>query len=177
MGTIRCELFAGEEVVYSKDVGSPRPFLNPSGQPSSSSQGSSQDASQEMLQEAFEEASQDVVKDESREELNISMEESEALAVASSIIDDAAGSIENEDDSNNAVCVRLCSLIKAQLVKAHAEVTRRYGGQQLPMTLSDAANSVSPGSIPGEEGEAVTPVAPCTPTSPGTYHIFFPFVN
>lgn len=128
-----------------------------------------------MLQEAFEEVSQDVsqdaVKDESREELNTSMEESEALAVASPIIDDAAGSVENEDDSNNAVCVRLCSLIKAQLVKAHAEVTRRYGGQQLPMTLSDAANSVSPGSMPGEEGEAVTPVVPCTPTSPGTHNI------
>lgn len=32
---------------------------------------------------------------------------------------------------NLHVCVKLCSLIKAQLVQAHAEVTRRFGGNQV----------------------------------------------
>nr|CAD7596442.1 unnamed protein product [Timema genevievae] len=46
--------------------------------------------------------------------------------------------------SNSHVCVKLCSLIKAQLVKAHSEVTRRFGGNQGQMTLSDAFNTHSP---------------------------------
>lgn len=46
--------------------------------------------------------------------------------------------------SNSHVCVKLCSLIKAQLVKAHGEVTRRFGGNQGIMTLSDAFNTRSP---------------------------------
>lgn len=46
--------------------------------------------------------------------------------------------------SNSHVCVKLCSLIKAQLVKAHGEVTRRFGGNQGLMTLSDAFNTRSP---------------------------------
>jgi hypothetical protein len=46
--------------------------------------------------------------------------------------------------SNSHVCVKLCSLIKAQLVKAHGEVTRRFGGNQALMTLSDAFNTRSP---------------------------------
>lgn len=46
--------------------------------------------------------------------------------------------------SNSHVCVKLCSLIKAQLVKAHGEVTRRFGGSQGLMTLSDAFNTRSP---------------------------------
>lgn len=46
--------------------------------------------------------------------------------------------------SNSHVCVKLCSLIKAQLVKAHGEVTRRFGGNQGLMTLSDAFNTHFP---------------------------------
>jgi hypothetical protein len=46
--------------------------------------------------------------------------------------------------SNSHVCVKLCSLIKAQLVKAHGEVTRRFGGNQGLITLSDAFNTRSP---------------------------------
>jgi hypothetical protein len=46
--------------------------------------------------------------------------------------------------SSSHVCVKLCSLIKAQLVKAHGEVTRRFGGNQGLMTLSDAFNTRSP---------------------------------
>ncbi|KAK9500379.1 hypothetical protein O3M35_001657 [Rhynocoris fuscipes] len=42
----------------------------------------------------------------------------------------------------NNVCVRLCSLLLGQLVKAHAEVIRRFGGNSGSMT--EAANSVSP---------------------------------
>uniref|UniRef100_A0A0V0G6I3 Putative ubiquitin-conjugating enzyme e2 o-like isoform x1 n=1 Tax=Triatoma dimidiata TaxID=72491 RepID=A0A0V0G6I3_TRIDM len=40
------------------------------------------------------------------------------------------------------VCVRLCSLLLGQLVKAHAEVIRRFGGNS--GSMSEAANSVSP---------------------------------
>ncbi|XP_067005905.2 (E3-independent) E2 ubiquitin-conjugating enzyme UBE2O [Anabrus simplex] len=51
--------------------------------------------------------------------------------------------------SNSHVCVKLCSLIKAQLVKAHAEVTRRFGGNQgltgLRDALSDTGNVRSSG--------------------------------
>ena len=42
---------------------------------------------------------------------------------------------------HSMVCVRLCSLIKAQLVEAHAEVTRRFGGGAQHMKLSDAVKS------------------------------------
>jgi hypothetical protein len=65
--------------------------------------------------------------------------------------------------SNSHVCVKLCSLIKAQLVKAHGEVTRRFGGNQGLMTLSDAFNTRSPvdngsnkdGSVAEEEQQKV----------------------
>ncbi|XP_001602772.2 (E3-independent) E2 ubiquitin-conjugating enzyme UBE2O [Nasonia vitripennis] len=40
------------------------------------------------------------------------------------------------------VCVKLCNLIKAQLVLAHAEVSKRFGLSK--MSLSDAAKSTSP---------------------------------
>ncbi|KAK7794133.1 hypothetical protein R5R35_012619 [Gryllus longicercus] len=57
--------------------------------------------------------------------------------------------------SNSHVCVRLCSLIKAQLVKAHGEVTRRFGGNQGLMALSEALNEppVLPADDVDQEGE------------------------
>lgn len=125
--------------MYSKDLGSPR--LR-SGQ-------------NQTLQSSPSKVS-------SREEPSSSAQAPDDFA-SSENSDDPSTAAENAAaNSNNAVCVRLCSLIKAQLVKAHAEVTRRYGGQQLPMTLSDAANSVSPGSNPGEDVESTTPVVPIT---------------
>ncbi|KAK3930467.1 (E3-independent) E2 ubiquitin-conjugating enzyme [Frankliniella fusca] len=143
-GSVRCELLAGDEVVYSKDLGSPRARSNtcPSAQPSPNKISSS---------------------DSTRDESCSAIQASEEMALASS--SDAEDPADNAN-SNNAVCVRLCSLIKAQLVKAHAEVTRRYGGQQLPMTLSDAANSVSPGSNPGEVVENDTTIVPSVPNIP-----------
>ncbi|KAJ1526736.1 hypothetical protein ONE63_008315 [Megalurothrips usitatus] len=150
-GSVRCELLVGDEVVYSKDLGSPR--LRPNQSPSvqtPASKVSPLDASRD----------ESCSSTQTSEELNVTtVSDSEDTAVA------AESATAN---SNNAVCVRLCSLIKAQLVKAHAEVTRRYGGQQLPMTLSDAANSVSPGSNPGEEVESTpTPATPCLPDTTG----------
>lgn len=47
------------------------------------------------------------------------------------------------------VCVKLCTLIKAQLVLAHAEVTKRFGLSK--MSLSDAAKNSSPAKIPPKE--------------------------
>ncbi|OAD61943.1 Ubiquitin-conjugating enzyme E2 O [Eufriesea mexicana] len=44
--------------------------------------------------------------------------------------------------ASSRVCVRLCTLIKAQLVLAHAEVYRRFGLSK--MSLSDAEKSSSP---------------------------------
>lgn len=153
-GSVRCELLVGDEVVYSKDLGTPRPRTSqcPTVQ-SSPPRVSSLDISQE--------------------ESCSSSQTTDELAVASCVesAEDPNASAESAAaNSNNAVCVRLCSLIKAQLVKAHAEVTRRYGGQQLPMTLSDAANSVSPGSNPGEEVDITNPpVPPVVDSSAGTY--------
>ncbi|KAJ8897641.1 hypothetical protein PR048_002990 [Dryococelus australis] len=60
--------------------------------------------------------------------------------------------------SNSHVCVKLCSLIKAQLVKAHAEVTRRFGGHQGQMTLSEAFKTHSPVEETEEENTAPTTV-------------------
>uniref|UniRef100_A0A1B6CR24 UBC core domain-containing protein n=2 Tax=Clastoptera arizonana TaxID=38151 RepID=A0A1B6CR24_9HEMI len=59
---------------------------------------------------------------------------------------DMSGSIENNEPvCNSHVCVKLCSLILAQLVKAHAEVMLRFGiNSTSGITLSEAANSVSP---------------------------------
>ena len=143
-GSVRCELLVGDEVVYIKDLGTPRsrPSQCSTVQPSPpivSSLDTSQDESCSSAQTTDESA------------VAVSVENAEDLH---SFTESASAS------SNNAICVRLCSLIKAQLVKAHAEVTRRYGGQQLPMTLSDAANSVSPGSNPGEEVDSTNSVVP-----------------
>lgn len=49
------------------------------------------------------------------------------------------------------VCVKLCTLIKAQLVLAHAEVSKRFGLSK--MSLSDAAKNSSPAKIPPKEKE------------------------
>lgn len=49
------------------------------------------------------------------------------------------------------VCVKLCTLIKAQLVLAHAEVTKRFGLSK--MSLSDAAKNSSPANVPQKEEE------------------------
>ncbi|KAL0279305.1 UNVERIFIED_CONTAM: hypothetical protein PYX00_000896 [Menopon gallinae] len=44
----------------------------------------------------------------------------------------------NSNDTNaSQVCAKLCALIKSQLVKAHAEVTRRFQGGKVPVTLSE----------------------------------------
>lgn len=73
---------------------------------------------------------------------------------------------------NSYVCVKLCSLILGQLVKAHAEVVRRFGGNsQGGMMLSDAANTVSPSGSNGNENEetpvkATTSNVPESPSSP-----------
>lgn len=56
--------------------------------------------------------------------------------------------------ANSQVCVKLCALIKAQLVQAHAEVTRRFGGNQGLMALSDA---LSESPHPGEKQDVEEP--------------------
>ncbi|KAL1117114.1 hypothetical protein AAG570_004442 [Ranatra chinensis] len=48
---------------------------------------------------------------------------------------------------NSHVCIKLCSLILTQLVKAHTEVIRRFGGNVgSAMSLSEAADNASPAS-------------------------------
>ena len=54
----------------------------------------------------------------------------------------------NSNDCNpSQVCAKLCALIKSQLVKAHAEVTRRFQGDKAPVTLSEVDNE----NVPLEE--------------------------
>ncbi|XP_046659894.1 (E3-independent) E2 ubiquitin-conjugating enzyme UBE2O-like isoform X2 [Homalodisca vitripennis] len=66
---------------------------------------------------------------------------------------------------NSHVCVKLCALILGQLVEAHAEVMRRFGGNSTNgMTLSDAANTVSPAG--SSQGDVEPP--PCPPSPPST---------
>ncbi|CAD6215584.1 GSCOCG00000396001-RA-CDS [Cotesia congregata] len=48
----------------------------------------------------------------------------------------------NSHIANSHVCVKLCTLIKAQLLLAHAEVSKRFGLAR--MSLSDAAKNGSP---------------------------------
>ncbi|XP_063972384.1 (E3-independent) E2 ubiquitin-conjugating enzyme UBE2O [Diachasmimorpha longicaudata] len=57
--------------------------------------------------------------------------------------------------ANSHVCVKLCTLIKAQLVLAHAEVSKRFGLSR--MSLSDAAKTGSPQKKPAikEDDELV----------------------
>ena len=52
---------------------------------------------------------------------------------------------DSSSDELNQICARLCSLIKAQLVKSHDEVMARYGGQAANFTVDDLTQS------PGEE--------------------------
>ncbi|XP_054281969.1 (E3-independent) E2 ubiquitin-conjugating enzyme UBE2O-like isoform X2 [Macrosteles quadrilineatus] len=69
---------------------------------------------------------------------------------------------------NSLVCVKLCSLLLAQLVEAHAEVMRRFGSNTASgMTLSDAANTVSPAGSTGETVPPSTP-PPCPSGPPPT---------
>lgn len=60
----------------------------------------------------------------------------------------------NSQISTSHVCVKLCTMIKAQLVLAHAEVSKRFGLAK--MSLSDADNSSSPRKKQkGEEQERI----------------------
>ena len=52
---------------------------------------------------------------------------------------------DSSSEELNQICARLCSLIKAQLVKSHDEVMARYGGQAANFTVDDLTQS------PGEE--------------------------
>lgn len=52
---------------------------------------------------------------------------------------------EVQEDEMNAICAKLCSLMKAQLVKSHDEVMSRYGGQAANFTVDDLTQS------PGED--------------------------
>ncbi|XP_046607611.1 (E3-independent) E2 ubiquitin-conjugating enzyme UBE2O [Neodiprion virginianus] len=60
-----------------------------------------------------------------------------------------------ENVASSHVCVKLCTLIKAQLVQAHAEVSKRFGLSK--MSLSDAANNSSPQKKPKEEEDKPIP--------------------
>lgn len=64
----------------------------------------------------------------------------------------------NSNDCNpSQVCAKLCALIKSQLVKAHAEVTRRFQGDKIQVTLSevDSENITSPNEPKTNENEIV----------------------
>ena len=56
----------------------------------------------------------------------------------------------------NQTCSRLCSLIKAQLLKSHEEVVRRYGGQSAEFTPEDLEQN--PGDDKAELDEIMTEV-------------------
>ncbi|KAK0174078.1 hypothetical protein PV328_007194 [Microctonus aethiopoides] len=63
----------------------------------------------------------------------------------------------NSHVANSHVCVKLCTLIKAQLLLAHAEVSKRFGLGR--MSLSDATNNESPQKkSKKEEEKLVEPV-------------------
>ena len=70
-----------------------------------------------------------------------------------SIPDGSKDSSENQSKSKadstseelNVICAKLCSQMKAQLVKSHDEVMDRYGGQAANFTADDLTQS------PGEE--------------------------
>ena len=53
-------------------------------------------------------------------------------------------------------CSRLCSLVKAQLVKSHEEVTMRYGGQAGAFTKEDLTQS--PGEEDADLGEIMSQI-------------------
>ena len=57
----------------------------------------------------------------------------------------------NYNFGSSQVCVKLCTLIKAQLVLAHAEVSKRFGLSKI--SLSDAAKNSSPAKKPKTEEE------------------------
>ena len=56
----------------------------------------------------------------------------------------------------NQTCSRLCSLVKAQLVKSHEEVTMRYGGQAGAFTKDDLTQS--PGEEDADLGEIMSQI-------------------
>ncbi|KAK2588919.1 hypothetical protein KPH14_001776 [Odynerus spinipes] len=60
--------------------------------------------------------------------------------------------------ASSHVCVKLCTLIKAQLVLAHAEVSKRFGLAK--MSLSDAAKGSSPHKKQKKEEEKHTETLP-----------------
>ena len=62
----------------------------------------------------------------------------------------------------NQTCSRLCSLIKAQLLKSHEEVVKRYGGQSAEFTPEDLEQN--PGDDQAELDDIMTEVmeASCT---------------
>ncbi|XP_034940517.1 (E3-independent) E2 ubiquitin-conjugating enzyme UBE2O [Chelonus insularis] len=62
----------------------------------------------------------------------------------------------NSHVANSHVCVKLCTLMKAQLLLAHAEVSKRYGLAR--MSLSDAAKNGSPMKKKKEEEKRVEPL-------------------
>lgn len=70
----------------------------------------------------------------------------------------------NSHVANSHVCVKLCTLIKAQLLLAHAEVSKRFGLGR--MSLSDATNNESPQKkSKKEEEKLVEPVLPLDTSS------------
>ncbi|XP_025601768.2 (E3-independent) E2 ubiquitin-conjugating enzyme isoform X2 [Athalia rosae] len=79
------------------------------------------------------------------EDVNNTADRSPALETSEPVKDesvDKANARNQEYVANSHVCVKLCTLIKAQLVQAHAEVSKRFGLAR--MSLSDAANNSSP---------------------------------
>ena len=76
------------------------------------------------------------------------------------LINQASKDMEENLKSNqnmaNQTCSRLCSLIKAQLLKSHEEVVRRYGGQSAEFTQEDLEQN--PGDDKAELDEIMTEV-------------------
>lgn len=73
-----------------------------------------------------------------------------SLASLEAKVTKAATGGANEGLCNAHVCVKLCSLLLAQLVKAHAEVIRRFGGNSGAMS---EANNVSPSNSGNDKKE------------------------
>ncbi|XP_071444818.1 (E3-independent) E2 ubiquitin-conjugating enzyme UBE2O isoform X1 [Hetaerina americana] len=68
-----------------------------------------------------------------------------------------ARAVSEEEVNSSHVCVRLCSLIKAQLVRAHAEVTKRFGGRRVRFSevemIVDSPENGEEANDEGDEGE------------------------
>lgn len=79
------------------------------------------------------------------EDVNNAADRSLALDTTEPLKDESLDKVvarTQEHVASSHVCVKLCTLIKAQLVQAHAEVSKRFGLSK--MSLSDAANNSSP---------------------------------